>query len=60
MRHQESSNIALQNGDNPRCMNKIFHALNRRHRWQNVRKVLPNKRQGSGKHIIGKFTLISF
>ncbi|KVI11249.1 protein of unknown function DUF4378 [Cynara cardunculus var. scolymus] len=30
----------------------MLHALNRRRRWHNVRKVLPNKRQGSGKHII--------
>ncbi|KAL8248132.1 hypothetical protein R6Q59_005000 [Mikania micrantha] len=41
-------NKSLQNG----YMNKILHALDRRQRWQNVRKVLPNKNQGSGKHII--------
>lgn len=52
MRHQESTNVPLQNGNHPGRMNRVLHALNRRHRWQNVRKVLPNKRQGSGKHII--------
>ncbi|KAK1422562.1 hypothetical protein QVD17_17845 [Tagetes erecta] len=49
----QSTSISLQNSNsNSGCMNKILHALDRRHRWQNVRKVLPNKRQGSGKHII--------
>ncbi|GJR86129.1 reverse transcriptase domain-containing protein [Tanacetum coccineum] len=52
LRHQESTNAPLQNGNHAGRMNKVLHALNRRHRWQNVRKVLPNKRQGSGKHII--------
>ncbi|KAL8197925.1 hypothetical protein R6Q57_030083 [Mikania cordata] len=48
MGKNKSFNISLQNG----YMNKILHALDRRQRWQNVRKVLPNKKQGSGKHII--------
>ncbi|KAK9064153.1 hypothetical protein SSX86_015533 [Deinandra increscens subsp. villosa] len=47
----QSSSITVQNGNSGR-MNKILNALDRRHRWQNVRKGLPNKRQGSGKHII--------
>ncbi|PWA74572.1 hypothetical protein CTI12_AA251620 [Artemisia annua] len=52
MRHQESTNVPLQNGNQAGRMNRVLHALKRRHRWQNVRKVLPNKRQGTGKHII--------
>lgn len=58
MRHQESTNVPLQNGNHAGRMNRVLHALNRRHRWQNVRKVLPNKRQGSGKHIIGKYDFL--
>ena len=58
IRHQESTNVPLQNGNHAGRMNRVLHALKRRHRWQNVQKVLPNKRQGTGKHIIGKYDFL--
>ncbi|KAI3781440.1 hypothetical protein L2E82_11455 [Cichorium intybus] len=51
MQHKEPPNMQLQNG-NSGGVNKLFHALNRRHRWHNVRKGLPDKRKGSGKQVI--------
>ncbi|KAI3823829.1 hypothetical protein L1987_05272 [Smallanthus sonchifolius] len=47
----QSSGISVPNG-NSGCMNKILNALDRRHRWPNVPKGLPSKRQASGKHVI--------
>lgn len=58
MQHKDPPNMQLQTA-NSGGINKIFHALNRRHRWQNVRKTLPDKRKGSGKHIIGEYYMIS-
>ncbi|KAL4572524.1 hypothetical protein LXL04_019303 [Taraxacum kok-saghyz] len=51
LQHKDPPGLQLQNG-NSGGMNKIFHALNRRHKWQNGQKALPDKRKGSGKHII--------
>ncbi|CAH1424846.1 unnamed protein product [Lactuca virosa] len=56
MQHKDPPNMQLQTA-NSGGINKIFHALNRRHRWQNVRKTLPDKRKGSGKHIIDGETI---
>ncbi|KAF5763353.1 hypothetical protein HanXRQr2_Chr15g0679241 [Helianthus annuus] len=47
-----SSKLSLPNNGNGNSrVTKILDALNRRHKWQNTRKGLPNKRQGSGKQI---------